>query len=36
MKWMGWDEGQLHAAHTSTIAEIVALMQEAAEEAADA
>jgi hypothetical protein len=31
MKWMGWDEAQLHGARSGTIAEIVELMREAHE-----
>src|SRR5574343_1183169 len=32
MKWMGWDESQLHSARSSTIAEIAALMREGQQE----
>jgi hypothetical protein len=36
MRYMGWDEEQLHSARTGTIAEIAAIMREQAEELEDA
>jgi hypothetical protein len=32
MKFMGWDEEQLNRAHSSTVAEIAAIMREQAGE----